>query len=217
MNGRPTTLGIELIVGLGTLVLFAVLAEPAVAQEAPISATGMPEASFESSVQSATTLVQTSPEEAAAVEAVQGPPPPEALVAIGADRSVNLSWLPSPVANILGYNVYRSTSEGEYGTVPVNRSLVTGTEFVDSEENSSSPPENGVSYFYTVKAVDDEGRLSPPSEEARARPEGAPVISEIPKVSWEGFGESQLSVSGRKVVSMGFTVRWPKYLSLIHI
>ncbi len=139
------------------------------------------------------------------------PPPPEAVVAIGSDRAVNLSWLPSPAANILGYNIYRSTEPGKYGTVPVNRSLITGTEFIDNEANSIEPPENGVVYFYTVKAVDEEGRLSEPSEEARARPEGAKVISEIPKIGWEGFGESQLSVSGRKVVSMGFTVRTPKF------
>ena len=138
-----------------------------------------------------------------------GPPAPEALVAIGADRLVNLSWLPSPSPGILGYNVYRSTEEGVYGAVPVNRSLVTGTEFADIEGLSAAPPENGLTYFYTVRAVDEQGRLSAPSEEARARPEGAAVISEIPKVAY-GFGESQLSVSGRKVVSLGYTIRTPK-------
>ncbi|MEK7475965.1 MAG: hypothetical protein AAB152_10090 [Candidatus Coatesbacteria bacterium] len=138
-----------------------------------------------------------------------GPPPPEALVAIGADKSVNLSWLPSPAPGILGYNVYRSTEEGVYGPVPVNRSLVTGTEFSDTEGASTGPPENGLTYYYTVRGVDEQGRLSTPSEEGRARPEGAVVISEIPKVEY-GFGESQLSVSGRKVVSLGYTIRTPK-------
>lgn len=135
---------------------------------------------------------------------------PEAVVAIGANRMVSISWLPSPTRNILGYNVYRSTASGVYGTVPINRSLVTGTEFIDDEKHSTGGPENGVVYYYTIKAVDDEGRLSAPTEEARARPEGAPVITEIPRIGWEGFGESQLSVSGRKVVSMGFTIRTPK-------
>lgn len=138
-----------------------------------------------------------------------GPPPPEALVAIGADKFVSLSWLPSPAGTILGYNVYRSTEEGSYGSVPVNRSLVTGTEFIDNQENSTSGADNGTTYYYVVRAVDAEGRLSMPSEGARARPEGAPVISEIPKVDY-GFGESQLSVSGRKVVSLGYTIRTPK-------
>ena len=138
-----------------------------------------------------------------------GPPPAEALVAIGADGAASISWLPSPAVGILGYNVYRSTREGEYSTVPVNRSLVTGTEFLDALGNSIAPPENGTTYWYTVRAVDEQGRLSGPSEEARARPEGAPVISEIPKVDY-GFGESQLSVSGRKVVSLGYTIRTPK-------
>jgi len=138
-----------------------------------------------------------------------GPPPPEALVAIGADKFVSLSWLPSPAGTILGYNVYRSTEEASYGSVPVNRSLVTGTEFIDNQENSTSGADNGTTYYYMVRAVDAEGRLSIPSEGARARPEGAPVISEIPKVDY-GFGESQLSVSGRKVVSLGYTIRTPK-------
>jgi hypothetical protein len=147
---------------------------------------------------------------AGAVGDQEGPPAPEGVVAVGTDRAINVFWFSSPAENILGYNVYRSTEEGVFGTVPVNRSLVTGTEFMDNEENSIMPPENGVTYHYTVRAVDDSGRLSGPSEEARGRPESAPVISEVPKVGWEGFGESQLSVSGRKVVSMGFTVRTPK-------
>lgn len=157
----------------------------------------------------ATSATQADAPAPAAEPAPEGPPPPEALVAIGGDEYVSLSWLPSPVAGILGYNVYRSTREGEYGTVPVNRSLVTGTEFNDDEKNSTGPPENGVVYWYIVRAVDEQGRLSVPSEEGRARPEGAPVITEIPKVEY-GFGESQLSVSGRKVVSLGYTVRTPK-------
>lgn len=151
------------------------------------------------------------PEPAAGGGAEEGRPvAPEAVVAIGSNQMVSVSWLPSPAENVLGYNVYRSSEEGTYGTVPVNRSLVTGTEFLDNEENSTSPPENGVLYFYTVKAVDEEGRLSEVSEEARARPEGAPVISEIPRVGWEGFGESQLSVTGQKVVSLGYTWKIPK-------
>jgi len=131
------------------------------------------------------------------------PPPPEAVVAVGGDSTVSVSWLLAPAANILGYNIYRTTKQGSYSTVPISRSLVKGTEFIDSDANSTTPPVNGTVYYYTAKSVDTKGRLSPASEEARARPEGAQVISEVPRVAWEGMGESQLSVSGRKVVSLG--------------
>ncbi len=215
MGGRAAR--IEWIVGPGSLLslMFAgatARAAPAApADPAPAIPSPPPAAATVAPAPSGTLTAAPLPVEAPApVEPVpEGPPPPEALVAIGGDEYVSLSWLPSPVAGILGYNVYRSTREGEYGTVPINRSLVTGTEFNDDEKSSTGPPENGIVYWYIVRAVDEQGRLSVPSEEGRARPEGAPVITEIPKVEY-GFGESQLSVSGRKVVSLGYTVRTPK-------
>ena len=108
------------------------------------------------------------------------PPPPEYAIAIGGDSYVIVSWEPSMGKGILGYNIYRTTEVGLYGTVPVNKSLVTGTEFTDNEVNSTFPPVNDETYYYTIRAVDTVGVLSQPSEEVSARPQGAKVISEIP-------------------------------------
>lgn len=193
---------VKLVVPFGWLFLAGALASAATVQETRTLA-----GAALTPVQPSATVaadIQRPPPEAL-------PPPPEAVVAVGGDAIVTISWLPSPQQGILGYNVYRSTKAGMYGTVPLNRALIRGTEFTDSDANSTMAPANRQLYFYVVRAVDTQGRLSVPSEEAKATPEGAPVISEVPRVAWEGMGESQLAVSGRKVVSLGYTVREPKY------
>jgi fibronectin type 3 domain-containing protein len=62
-------------------------------------------------------------------------------------------------ANVVSYNVYRTfTSGGYYGLVGSTAALI----YTDSDVQS------GVTYYYCVTAVDDQGRESARSNEARA-------------------------------------------------
>ena len=87
------------------------------------------------------------------------PPPPRNVRAEARDAAVLLRWDPpplSPEARLAGYNVYRSTKPGSYGTEPVNRQVLTGTSFMDMGLK------NGVAYFYTVRSA---GMAQPPWNE----------------------------------------------------
>jgi hypothetical protein len=63
-------------------------------------------------------------------------------------HSVALSWTPSTTAGVSGYNIYRATTSGGYGTTPVNPSPVTGASYTDTTVVS------GQTYFYVATAVD---------------------------------------------------------------
>jgi hypothetical protein len=73
-------------------------------------------------------------------------------------RSVALNWNASPTTGINGYNVFRATTSGGYGTTPLNSSPISGLTFTDSSVSS------GQTYFYVVMAVNSAGN-SPPSNE----------------------------------------------------
>lgn len=62
-------------------------------------------------------------------------------------HKVELNWLPNLEYDLLGYNIYRSTNVDELGN-KLNVEVVTDTIFTDEA------PENGIYYYYTVKAVD---------------------------------------------------------------
>lgn len=72
------------------------------------------------------------------------PPPPPTL-------KPDLTWTVSTSA-VIGYNVYRSVVSGS-GYLKVNSSLITGTEYVDSQVTSGT-------YFYVATSVDSTGRES---------------------------------------------------------
>jgi len=66
--------------------------------------------------------------------------------------TVKLAWDARPAAeNILGYNVYRSNTDGS-GYVKVNTVLITGTTFDDT-----TVPNDGRRYFYVATAVNAGG------------------------------------------------------------
>jgi len=75
-------------------------------------------------------------------------------------HSVLLQWTASTTAGVT-YNVFRGTTMGGEGTNPINLSPVSTTSYTDTNVTS------GLSYFYTVKAVDS-GGSSAPSNEAQA-------------------------------------------------
>lgn len=76
-------------------------------------------------------------------------------------HSVALSWTPSVTSGVNGYNIYRATTSGGYGTVPLNPSPVSGTSYTDTTVVA------GQTYFYVAAAV-DAGVQSTDSNEVQA-------------------------------------------------
>jgi hypothetical protein len=77
--------------------------------------------------------------------------------------SVLLQWDASPTPGINGYNIFRATTSGGYGSTPLNPSPVSGLSYSDTSVTS------GVKYFYVVTAVNSAGN-SVDSNEASATP-----------------------------------------------
>ena len=78
----------------------------------------------------------------------------------GNGRAVELNWLASTTAGVVGYHVYRGTSLAnlqQLTTVPV-----TGTRYVDNNVA------NGTTYVYVVRSVGSTGLLSVNSNAANA-------------------------------------------------
>jgi hypothetical protein len=81
--------------------------------------------------------------------------------AAATSHSVALTWNPSITSGVSGYNIYRATTSGGYGTTPVNPSPVSGTTYTDTTVVS------GQTYFYVATAV-DAGTQSIDSNEVQA-------------------------------------------------
>ncbi len=79
-----------------------------------------------------------------------GPEAPTSVQAKQVYYGVDITWNPSSSSNVAGYNVYRSTTVGELGA-KINAALIQGAEYKDTNV------ENGVTYYYTVRAVDAGG------------------------------------------------------------
>ncbi len=89
----------------------------------------------------------------------------ESLTGTGTQKqySVDLYWNAS--SNVVGYNVYRSTSSnGSYGKI--NSSLDPNTAYTDTSVAS------GTTYYYEATAVNSSGQESVPSS--------PPVVANIP-------------------------------------
>lgn len=72
------------------------------------------------------------------------------LQAKAVQGGIEVSWDPSSQANVVGYNVYRSTEEGTLGN-KLNPTMLTDTTYTDTTVK------NQVTYYYTVKSVDSNG------------------------------------------------------------
>ena len=77
------------------------------------------------------------------------PLPPSEFTALPKWHQVELKWNANNEIDLIGYNIYRSQIEGELGDKQ-NTDVYADTVYLD---NSAS---NGVYYYYTVKAVDDQ-------------------------------------------------------------
>ena len=72
---------------------------------------------------------------------------PEGFTAAPLWHQVQLSWFENKEYDLLGYNIYRSDTEGQLGE-KVNPNIYQDTLYVDNSASS------GIYYYYTVKAVD---------------------------------------------------------------
>jgi len=73
-------------------------------------------------------------------------------------HSVDLTWNASLSSDVVGYNIYRRTPSGSYGSA-INGPLNVDTSYTDNTVAA------GQTYFYVAKAVDGNGVESGPSNE----------------------------------------------------
>lgn len=98
---------------------------------------------------------------------------PGFLTAIAGNRSVLLSWYPSDGAKpVSGYLIYRGQDSPVLDHEPINKQLVTDSNYSDNDEASLSGPLNRHTYYYRVRAFDVDGLLSPYSDLVSATPNG---------------------------------------------
>lgn len=91
------------------------------------------------------------------------------------DKRVDLDW--EPVLGVIGYNIYRKGEGEEFPIQPLNREIVTATQYTDLSA------ENEKRYIYSVRAVkrivktdvEGKGSLSLPITPTDLIPPGAPV------------------------------------------
>jgi hypothetical protein len=91
------------------------------------------------------------------------PAAPTGLVATAGNETVSLDWNDNSEGDLAGYNVYRSTIQGNDYT-QINGSLVVDSNYVDNDVN------NFDYYYYVVTAVDANDHESGFSNEASAVP-----------------------------------------------
>ena len=79
---------------------------------------------------------------------------------VGVSHSVSLGWTPSNSPNVVGYNVYRSTTSG--GPYTKLTSSVAGTSYTDTTVQA------GKTYYYVATSVDNSSKESSYSNQTQA-------------------------------------------------
>ncbi|MEY4117077.1 MAG: hypothetical protein RLZZ116_405 [Planctomycetota bacterium] len=95
------------------------------------------------------------------------PAAPSGVVATAGQGSVTLNWAANTEADLGGYRVYRSTTNGS-GYTEVTTTAVTGTSFVNSGLTG------GTTYYYVIRAQDTSLNLSANSAQVSAVPTTPP-------------------------------------------
>lgn len=133
---------------------------------------------------------------------VGGPSAPTGVTAKAVAGGIEVSWGASSSANVAGYNVYRSTAVGDLGT-KVNAALVSGSTYTDSGV------ENGVTYYYTVRAVDTGGNEDTNTNQASATAQTTPPSQLQLKINngaqYTSSTEVTLQVSATNVAQCRFS------------
>lgn len=130
------------------------------------------------------------------------PAAPSGLQAIASDASVDLSWDANPESDLVGYNLYRSTSSfsDASSATKVNSSLISTASYTDTDLT------NGTEYVYRVTAVDDAGNESGLSNEVSATPTAAFITT------WETASSNESITiptnGGSATTDYTFTVDW---------
>jgi len=94
----------------------------------------------------------------------EAPAAPRGLTLLRRDGAVELTWTPSSENDLASYRVYRAPA-GRRAPRPIAELAAGETRYRDE----APPP--GVVLVYTLTAVDEAGNESPPTSEARVRPE----------------------------------------------
>ncbi len=97
------------------------------------------------------------------------PDAPTGLVGTAGDTGIALDWADSPATDLMGYNVYRSTTENGVYT-KLNSSPLAGSSYLDTTAGS------GAQVFYRVKAIDSSENESASSATVAVTPPLPPTI-----------------------------------------
>ncbi len=94
------------------------------------------------------------------------PPPtaPDVFVAYPGDNRVHLFWSPVTSANAAGYYIFRTLVPGNYIDVPITDFFLSGQAYTDPNV------QNGMTYYYVIRAADANGNMSDPSKEISIKP-----------------------------------------------
>lgn len=108
------------------------------------------------------------------------------LIAQIGDKSVTLAWSkPLNTKNIIGYNLYRSTSSGQQTNTPVTDFPIEGTSYTDKNIESNK------TYYYILKAVYKDKTLGEASSEVS-------VVSSLGKTIVLQVGSKYMYVNGKR-------------------
>jgi fibronectin type 3 domain-containing protein len=111
------------------------------------------------------------------------PADPTGLAATPGDATVSLDWNDNGEGDLDGYNVYRSTTQGD-GYSRLNGPLLSSSDYTDNTVS------NDTTYYYVVTAVDTSSNESGYSNEASATPTagGGVVFSDsFENGEWNGL------------------------------
>ncbi len=88
------------------------------------------------------------------------PRPPTGLKAKAMGGGISLDWDTNQEADVIGYTIYRATASGAFG-----EPLASGVKNSNYFDESAVP---GTTYYYVVRAMDDDPSVSGPSAEVSA-------------------------------------------------